>query len=104
VDINQNELSERIITSAMKGVDKAVIVAMDDYFAFDGWSEELAGIVDVYGIEDRCSALPRDPWKFTNATLADYDKLYSRLRNGEIAIDSSVDEMPKTGYPVSIYK
>lgn len=104
VDINQNSISDRVLTSAMKGVDRAVINALDSYFAYDGWSKELSGQIDHYGVNERCSALPIDIWRFENASLSDYNKLYGQLKNGEITVDSSITDFPETNIKVTQYK
>ena len=100
VDINQNPLSERVITSAMKGINKAVIVALDDYFAFGGWSEEMAGKVSSYGIADKCPSIPIEEWRFENVALDDYWNVYVKLRAGEIDIKPDLKEV--SSIPVKI--
>lgn len=103
VDINQNKLSDRIITSAMKGVDRAVVNALDDFYASNGWSADFAGKMLTYGIEERCSSLPVEPWRFSNLTTKDYDTLYRRVKNGDIDINSDISKFPELKITVQTY-
>ena len=104
VDINQNPISERIITSAMKGINKAVIVALDDYFAFGGWSEDMSGKEIYYGIEDKCPSLPIEEWRFENVTLNDYWNLYAELRAGNVEVEEILPDISKSSIKVIEYK
>ena len=103
VDVNQNLLSDAVITSAINGVSTGVINALDDYFAYEGWPDELAGKARTYGSTDRCASLPYDnaSWHFKNVTVDDYFKLYSRITTREIIIENS-EEMPQVSYSVNV--
>ena len=100
VDINQNDLSPYILTSAMKGIDRAVVTCLDDYFAYNHFSEEFASQLKEYGCSEWCSDLPSAPWRFRNVTLNDYDALYARMREGSIKLPASPDQMPNVSIKV----
>ncbi len=89
VDKDQSSISERFLTSAMKGVKPSVIVALDEYFACGSeWPSEMAGKEISYGAVEKCASLPvtEDAWRFKKATLEDYYQILTRMRNGELSI------------------
>lgn len=91
-DVDQSDISDRFLTSAMKGIDSSVIVAIDEYFANGKkWPAELAGNTVSYGAKEKCISLPVQDkaWRFKTATTSDYLKVLARLRAGDIQI--SVD-------------
>lgn len=104
VDINQNELSDVVLTSAMKGVDHATVIALDDYFAFGGWSEEMAGKADSYGVKEHCCGLPEAPWRFRTVTIRDYDNLYGMLRRNEIDVPNHEGAFPTVSVDVQEWR
>lgn len=88
-DVDQSEISERFLTSAMKGIDSSIIVALDDFFASGKrWPKDLAGKVISYGAKEKCISLPvqKSAWRFQNATTDEYLKILARLRYGDIEI------------------
>ena len=106
VDINQNNISENVLTSASKGLDRAVVIALDDYFAFGKWSDELSGQLISYGAKDYCCTLPLDPWRFANVTKDEYENLFNQVKNGEVSISGDVScdisEIPGLGIRVNV--
>ena len=103
VDIDQNSVSDHVLTSAMKGVDRAVTFALDDYFAYDEWPEEMAGKDTEYGVDDYCTILPISVWRFSNVTEDDYDEVLNSLRAGDIKVNISLKSFPKTSFTVYQY-
>lgn len=98
-DVNQSDVSELFVTSAMKGVDSSIIVALDDFFASGRkWPEEMAGEVVSYGAKERCSSLPVQDraWRFQSATIDKYLQLLARLKSGDIQIPTDTDDRPET--------
>lgn len=89
VDVNQNTLSENVLTSAMIGLDHAVVIALDDFFAHRTWSDSFAGATSAYGVSEFCATLPMDPWRFQNVTLDDYATLINQLRNGDATVSTA---------------
>lgn len=105
-DVDQNDISELFLTSAMKGIDSSVIVALDEFYANGGtWPEELAGTHTAYGAEEKCIGLPclDDKWRFKTATLEDYLQILSALKTGEIQISDSIDTVPETTVSVTFH-
>ena len=57
VDVDQCRVSDRVLTSAVKNIGSAVTDALDEYYAAGGWSDEDAGQVKRYGVEEGCAAI-----------------------------------------------
>lgn len=88
-DVDQSDISERFLTSAMKGIDSSIIVALDDFFASGKkWPEDLAEKAVSYGAKEKCISLPvqKSAWRFQNATTDEYLKILASLRCGDIQI------------------
>lgn len=103
VDVDQSDISELILTSAMKGIDASIIVALDEFFANGRrWPEELAGQVGSYGAKEKCISLPvqDNAWRFKNATTSQYLQILARLRSGDIEIPVDMDVLPETSVTV----
>lgn len=106
VDADQSGISGRFLTSAMKGIDSSVIVALDDFFASGKkWPEKLAGNVVSYGAKEKCVSLPvkGNAWRFQNATINDYLQTLARLRSGEIQISVDADNPPRIAITVNYH-
>lgn len=102
-DVDQSDLSERFLTSAMKGIDASVIVAIDEYFANGKkWPEDLAGNTVSYGAKEKCISLPVQDkaWRFQKATTSDYLKVLAQLRSGDIQISIDTETPPETAATV----
>lgn len=98
-DVDQSGISERFLTSAKKGIDSSVIVALDDFFAYGKkWPQGLAGTAVAYGANEKCISLPvqNDAWRFKTATTGEYLQVLARLRSGEIQIVVETEELPET--------
>lgn len=87
VDVNQSNLNDRVITSAMKGLAVAVQSALADFFAdeFEGAkSITLGADVDAVG-------LPTDAesWRFEEFTVAEYEAILEMVADGDIAVPTA---------------
>ena len=93
VDIDQSELSQLLLTSAMKGIDSSIVIALDEFFANGRkWPDRLAGNTLAYGAKENCISLPLldDAWRFKKATQNEYLQLLARLKSGGISIDTEL--------------
>lgn len=98
VDADQSGISGRFLTSATKGIDSSVIVALDDFFASGKrWPEELAGSAVSYGAKEKCVSLPvqGNAWRFHTATTSEYLKILARLRSGDIRLTIDAETPPQ---------
>ena len=99
VDVDQSDISKRFLTSAMKGIDSSIIIALDDFFASGKkWPPELAGNAVSYGAREKCINLPvqSNAWRFQTATMDEYLQILARLKSGDIQISVDTDTPPET--------
>ena len=97
VDVDQANISERIVTSAKKELETSVKLALSDLLANGGkWSTAYAGVENKLGAAQDCVGLPTDPasWKFTTFTLDQYNALLEKVKKGEYAISAAIDVQP----------
>lgn len=106
VDVDQSDISKRFLTSAMKGIDSSIIIALDDFFASGKkWPPELAGNAVSYGAREKCINLPvqSNAWRFQTATMDEYLQILARLKSGDIQISVDTDTPPETAVAVIYY-
>ena len=104
VDVDQSELSERFVTSAIKDLSNAVIISLDDYYATGGkWSGEFAGRESLYGARDDCVGIPvmNTEWRFKQATKDDYYKVLRRVKFGEVDVSDEIAVPPEVSLGVN---
>lgn len=89
VDTDQSNLSERVITSAMKGLSASVQKVLGEYYSGQ-WDAKLGGQASNLGAADDATGLPIKTSKFTNFTEADYNVVYGKIKSGEITPDANV--------------
>jgi basic membrane protein A len=98
VDVDQSNLSETVITSAMKQLGVSVYDALAAFYAGNfpgGRSVTLDAKIDGIG-------LPMATSRFRTFTQADYDAIFARLVAGEIAILRNNDVENVTQIPTEI--
>lgn len=106
VDVDQSDISELFLTSAMKGIDSSVIDALDEFFANGrSWPKEIAGSVISYGAKEKCVRLPvqGDAWRFQKATMNDYLHVVAGLKSGDIKVSDDIDTQPETTVSVTYH-
>lgn len=91
VDVDQSTLSDRVITSAVKGLAVSVEKILGQFYAGE-WDAKLADKASNLGAEDDATGIPFATSKFTAFTQAQYDALFAKIKSGEIAIISEVPE------------
>lgn len=104
VDVDQSGISERFLTSAVKGTSKAVIIALDDFYATGKqWSEAAAGQEVQYGVQDNCTGIPtmNTEWRFKNVSMEEYYGVCKRIKSGEILVSDETDVQPKVSFTVN---
>ena len=97
VDVDQANISERVVTSAKKELENSVKLALSDLLANGGkWSEAYAGVENKLGAAQDCVGLPTDAasWRFSTFTLDQYNALYEKVKGGEYTIASAIDVQP----------
>ncbi|PXV91756.1 nucleoside-binding protein [Lachnotalea glycerini] len=88
VDVDQSEVSDVVITSAMKMIQKAVYCAIEEYYTntFPG------GTAQTFSAINEGIGIPLENSKFQIFTQSDYENIYAKLVSGEIVINNSVED------------
>lgn len=91
VDVDQRKLSERIVTSAQKGLSVSVQLALGE--RYDGkWDSKLGGKTQNLGAAENATGLPTadGSWGFTKFTKAEYQTVFDKIKNGTVTPSSDV--------------
>ncbi len=82
VDVDQSYESDTVITSAMKQLSVSVYDGVRDFYA-----GSFPGVkTSIFSAKNDGIGLPMETSKFTNFTQADYDAVYSQLKDGKITL------------------
>ncbi len=97
VDVDQCRVSDRILTSAVKNIGPAVTDTLDEYYAAGGWSEEDAGQVRRYGVEEGCAAIPviDTEWRFQQIPTTHFFEIYKQMKRGDRTVTDAIDAPPE---------
>ena len=90
VDVDQSALSDRVITSAVKGLKESVEIVLGQFYA-GKWDAELGGKCQNLGAADNATGLPTATWSLKNFTVEQYNALFAQVKAGSLAIDSATD-------------
>ena len=90
VDVDQSYESDTVITSAMKGLSDAAMIAIGD--SYDGKFGDIGGKATALGAAENAVGLPTDTWSMKNYTVAEYEKLFQDIVSGAVTIDDTVYE------------
>ncbi|MDE5938145.1 MAG: BMP family ABC transporter substrate-binding protein [Lachnospiraceae bacterium] len=103
VDIDQCRISDRVLTSAVKNIGPAVTDALDEYYAAGGWSEEDAGQVKRYGVEEGCAAIPviDTEWRFQEIPTTHFFEIYKQMKRGDRTVSDAIDAPPEVAIAVN---
>ena len=97
VDTDQSALSDRVITSAMKGLSASVQKVLGEYYKGE-WDAKLAGQASNLGASDDATGLPMSTSRFTTFKQADYDAIYGQIKSGAVTPDANVDGCDKADF------
>lgn len=101
VDVDQASESERIITSAVKGLTESVILILKEWEA-GNWDSKLADKCSNLGAAENSTGLPTadSSWRFTKFTKAEYETLFNKVASGELTIasDTASDMKPDAAW------
>lgn len=90
VDTNQAGESDRVITSAVKGLAASVELILNQWDA--GEWDKLADTTSNLGAKDNATGLPTDAdaWRFASFTTAEYEALFAAVADGSMVISADV--------------
>jgi basic membrane protein A len=96
VDVDQALDSDLIITSAMKNLKNSVVLALTKLYDNGGSWGDLGGTTATLGAADDCTGLPtaEDSWRFKTFTVDEYNAIFAKVKSGEIAVSSDIDNQP----------
>lgn len=86
VDVDQSGLSERVITSAVKGLSVSVQKILGQIYNNE-WAS-LSNQASNLGAADDATGLPTANWRMTNFTVDAYNTLFNKIKNGQITINT----------------
>lgn len=89
VDVDQAALSDRVITSAVKGLKVSVEKILGEYYNNE-WDTKLAGQASNLGATDDATGLPTATWRMTKFKVADYTALFNSIKNGKVTVNSKI--------------
>ena len=101
VDTDQAYVSEKVLTSAMKGLSAAVTSALEVY-SQDKWTEigghdYNLGLDSVLGNKDYVGIPTADAsWRFKTFTKAEYEAVLTKVKSSEITISGDIKAAPVT--------
>ena len=91
VDVDQASLSDRVITSAVKGLSVSVEKILTQFYAGE-WDAKLANKTSNLGAADDATGISFDTSRFQKFTKAQYEALFAKVKAGEVSISSEVPE------------
>jgi len=91
VDVDQASESQRVITSAVKGLTASVKKVLGEYYNNE-WDTKLADKLSNLGAADDATGLPTSTssWRFSTFTVAEYNTLFNKVKNGQVTILNNV--------------
>lgn len=98
-DFDMGDVSDTILTSALKNYAQVVYDILVEYYENDGeWTASEAGqVVMLTAAENAvCLDLRDEYWRFDTFTKQDYESFLSFMANGYIDISDSIDALPST--------
>lgn len=96
VDVDQSKESEKVITSATKGLKESIVQVLGKFY--DGkWDSELSLKEQNLGAKENAVGLPTDTWSMKNFTVDEYKALFEKIKNGTIVPKSNVPENGNNG-------
>ena len=85
VDTDQSILSERVLTSAVKGLASSVQLVLTQYYANE-WDAKLANKTSNLGAAENSTGLPTADasWRFKTFTKGEYQALFKDIKDGKV--------------------
>lgn len=97
VDSDQSNLSDTIITSAMKDLTVSVKLALTAFYDNNmKWDASRAGKTAILGAAENAVGLPTatTSWRFRTFTVDEYTTVFNKLKNGTIVVSNDITVRP----------
>jgi basic membrane protein A len=88
VDVDQSGASDRVITSAVKGLKESVQIVLGQFFE-GKWDAVLGAKAQNLGAAENATGLPIATSRFTTFTENDYNALFAKIKDGTITPDAN---------------
>ncbi len=94
VDVDQAGESDRVITSAVKGLSESVQLVLGEWNNGE-WDSKLANQLSNLGVSDEATGIPTSDssWRFEKFTVEEYEAIKTQVASGEISISSDCDDL-----------
>ena len=94
VDVDQAKESDRVITSAVKGLAVSVQKILGEYYAGE-WDAKLADKASNLGAADDATGLPtaEGSWRMTTFTVDAYNTLFNEIKTGTRTVNADVSNV-----------
>lgn len=91
VDVDQAPLSNRVITSAVKGLSVSVQKILGEFYNGE-WDTKLAAKASNLGAADDATGLPTATWRMSKFTVENYNTLFAAVKAGSVSIKNDIAE------------
>lgn len=98
VDVDQSNLNERVVTSAMKALYVSVQTALTAWNDNGGTlPDEYAGHGITFGAAEDAVGLPtaEGSWRFQTFTVEEYEEVLAKLKSGEVVVSKDTENHPE---------
>ena len=94
VDVDQASESDRVITSAVKGLSESVQLVLGEWNNGE-WDSKLSNQLSNLGVSDEATGIPTadSSWRFEKFTVEEYEAIKAQVASGEISISSDCDDL-----------
>ena len=94
VDVDQANESDRVITSAVKGLSESVQLVLGEWNNGE-WDSKLSNQLSNLGVSDEATGIPTadSSWRFEKFTVEEYEAIKAQVASGEITISSDCDDL-----------
>lgn len=93
VDVDQTDVSDRIITSAVKGLSASVYKVLSEWNRGE-WDDKLADKTSSLGAADNATGIPTasGSWRFNNFTVSEYNDIFRGVVEGTYIIKDDIND------------
>ena len=97
VDVDQSGESEKVITSAVKGLSASVQKVLGQFYE-GKWDTDLKDSAQNLGAAEDSTGLPTETWRLKNFTVEQYEELLGKIKSGELVPVAEVPEDVTAGF------